>query len=437
MKKVILSIGVVAIIAIAAMNVNLSLMTEKVPNVSLANVQALASTESQQSGLSLFALTYYKMAITNTDKIGGVAIKNNQPLTVSTAVAYGLDVEQNVLAGRTYNTAIRAYAVSASPVTSCWTYGVYTTAGNGAPGYNYGVFANLAGSQNGAALYATDDDAQSQYVDGRYAGYFQGRVFASGMSIGGTTNSANTLNVTGTIALNGVLLQTSDSRYKTNIKNLGSSLEKIAQLRPVTYNFKAEDLSEYYALVPDSVKINNENDLRRYFGLSKKQDENRKHIGFIAQELQKVFPELVHQDSVGMLSVDYVALIPVLTGAIQEQQTIIQEQNETIQKLIDRMDALEKNANIVQENDFSFSLYPNPASSGFVTVDYTMNVDASICIELYNTFGLKLKVLVPKQKQTAGKYSVQTSVDDLTVGAYIVRATSGSQIESKQLMIDK
>jgi hypothetical protein len=75
------------------------------------------------------------MAITNVDKRGGVAIKNNN----SSAVAYsfyGLDVEQNVLAGRISNTAIRAYAVSPSPIASGRTYGIHATAGNAAPGYN-------------------------------------------------------------------------------------------------------------------------------------------------------------------------------------------------------------------------------------------------------------------------------------------------------------
>ena len=435
MKKVILSIAAVAIIAIAAMNVNVSLMTEKTPNVSLANVQALAHDECTQNVLPMLALSNYKMAITNTDKRGGIAIKNNQLLSVGTSV-YGLDVEQNVLAGRTSNTAIRAYAVATSPITSGHAYGVHATAGNAMPGYNYGVFANLAGCQYGAALFATDDDLKSQYVDGRYAGYFQGKVYATNMSIGSTSNSSYTMHVTGTLAVNGQTVLTSDSRYKTNVKKLGSALEKIAKLRPVTYNFKPDDLSEYYALVPDSVKISDEQELRKYFGLGEGRDVKRKHIGFIAQELQEVFPELVYKDEQGMLGVDYVALIPVLAGAVQEQQQIIQKQDETIQLLIGRLEALEKNTNnAVQENNFSFSLFPNPASAGFVTVDYIMNVDAPIGIDLYNAFGQKLRVLIPVQNQNAGSYSIQVSVSDLNAGTYIVRLTSGNQSESKQLII--
>jgi hypothetical protein len=437
MKKVFVSIGAVTIIVVAAMNVNVSLMTGKVPNVSLANVQALANPECEQDGAPMLSHSNYKMAITNTDKRGAVAIKNDNPTVLNSASFYGLDVEQSVLAGRRNHIAIRAYSVAPLPVSTSYTraYGVYATAGNAYTGYNYGVFANLAGCQNGAALFATDDDMKSQTVNGRYAGYFQGRVHAAGMSVGGTPNLSYTLHVSGNIGLNGSLLHSSDSRYKTNVKNLGSSLEKIAQLRPVTYNFKAEDLSEYYALVPDSVKISNEKELRRYFGLGMGRDTKRKHTGFIAQEVQGVFPELVQKDDKGMLSVNYVELIPVLAGAVQEQQKIIQEQNETIQMLISRLEALEKNMNNAQENNFSFSLSPNPASAGFVTVDYTMKVDAPISIELYNSFGQKIKMLASTQKQNAGTYSVQTSVSELAPGTYIVKATSGNQIESKQLII--
>jgi len=57
-----------------------------------------------------------------------------------------------------------------------------------------------------------------------------------------------------------------------------------------------------------------------------------KENGFIAQELQKIIPTLV---SAGpgpdqLLSVNYIALIPVLTKAIQEQQTQIDSQSKLL-----------------------------------------------------------------------------------------------------------
>ena len=97
------------------------------------------------------------------------------------------------------------------------------------------------------------------------------------------------------------------------------------------------------------------------------------------------------------------------------------------------MGVIDENSNA---NNFSFYLFPNP-TNGFVTVNYTMNVDAPISIELYNMSGQRLKSIVPKQNQKKGTYSVQTSVADLNAGAYIVKVTSGSQIESKQLIVNR
>ena len=65
-----------------------------------------------------------------------------------------------------------------------------------------------------------------------------------------------------------------------------------------------------------------------------------------------------------------------------------------------------------------------------------LNVDASISIELYNLFGQKQKIILPQQNKSAGTYVIQISVGDLSAGTYIVKASSGKQVESKQLIIN-
>jgi hypothetical protein len=51
---------------------------------------------------------------------------------------------------------------------------------------------------------------------------------------------------------------------------------------------------------------------------------DRTEIGFIAQELEKYFPELVNTDKDGYKSVQYSHMVPVLLEAIKEQQAMIQ-----------------------------------------------------------------------------------------------------------------
>jgi len=56
-------------------------------------------------------------------------------------------------------------------------------------------------------------------------------------------------------------------------------------------------------------------------------------LGFIAQELEKALPNLVHTDEAGYKSVNYIGLIPLLTEAIKEQQKTLEKQAASIEKL--------------------------------------------------------------------------------------------------------
>lgn len=57
------------------------------------------------------------------------------------------------------------------------------------------------------------------------------------------------------------------------------------------------------------------------------------NIGFIAQEIEEVFPELVAEQPNGFQGVNYPQFVPILLEAIKEQQTIIEEQAEKMQTL--------------------------------------------------------------------------------------------------------
>ena len=106
----------------------------------------------------------------------------------------------------------------------------------------------------------------------------------------GFTSDTDLLAVSnGLLTLAGDLSTSSDIRLKTNVLSVSSVLDKILLLSPKKYTFK-EDKN-------NSVKI-----------------------GLIAQEVQTFFPELVHKDSNGILSLNYQALASVLVQAIKEQE---------------------------------------------------------------------------------------------------------------------
>ncbi|MEY5046810.1 MAG: hypothetical protein RLZZ175_169 [Bacteroidota bacterium] len=124
------------------------------------------------------------------------------------------------------------------------------------------------------------------------------------------------INASGSVRSAGVAL-TSDKRLKRNIIPLINSLGVIKQLNPVSYE----------------KKFSNENT-----------DYNKKEIGFIAQEIQQILPNLVTEgkDKDKILSVDYISLIPILTKSIQEQQAQIEAQQIQIEELKKLLEGLIK-----------------------------------------------------------------------------------------------
>jgi len=102
----------------------------------------------------------------------------------------------------------------------------------------------------------------------------------------GKTDPAYTLDVNGTIYASGDLIAFSDERKKTNIEPIPNALEKVLQLRGVTFD-----------------KIDG---------------DDRRHAGVIAQEVEKVLPEVVYTDKDGMKSVAYGNVIGLLIEAIKE-----------------------------------------------------------------------------------------------------------------------
>ena len=108
----------------------------------------------------------------------------------------------------------------------------------------------------------------------------------------------------------------SDRNLKQNIQDYPSSLEKVLDLRPVTYNWKTH---------PDEDPL----------------------AGFIAQNVKELFPQFTHdiawRDGGTRLGVNYSFLVVPAIKAIQEQQDIIDQQGKDIKALIKRIELLEAN----------------------------------------------------------------------------------------------
>ena len=114
------------------------------------------------------------------------------------------------------------------------------------------------------------------------------------MDLDTSTTGGGDLTVKGDVIAYG---SPSDKKYKENIKPIESALDKAMQLQGVTFDWK------------DSESI-----------LEIKED-----IGFIAQDVQEVLPELVRDNGKGNLSLRYQGITPILLEAIKELKAEIEE----------------------------------------------------------------------------------------------------------------
>ncbi len=127
-----------------------------------------------------------------------------------------------------------------------------------------------------------------------------------------------TLDVNGTIR--GVVVTPSDERLKSNIKPLQNNLKLIRGINGVSYNYKNDE----------------ESDMK----------SQKERFGFIAQDLEKSMPNLVYKDDEGLLSIDYISMIPVLVEAVKELD-IAQKENEILKT---KLDVITEELEYIKEN---------------------------------------------------------------------------------------
>jgi len=264
-------------------------------------------------------------------------IANN---TVTTAkIANNAVTIAKLPAGATASTFLRGNGTWAAPEGSNWTISgsnIYRTSGNvgiGTPspnktltvagnmeiGTSHGNYHHLriGGGNSSGFLYG----AFAAFGDGINIGYNYYHDNSNDVIInpaGGTsrilmgygrievlTNPGAAPPTVGVSIANGATSwsSTSDMRLKTNVKTLTNVLDNISHFRGVTFNWKEGN-----------------------------QDEQ---IGFIAQEIEIVYPQVISKNENDDLEVRYSELIPVLLQAIKELQNQIETLEERIKILED------------------------------------------------------------------------------------------------------
>ncbi|MBI5657585.1 MAG: tail fiber domain-containing protein [Geobacter sp.] len=166
------------------------------------------------------------------------------------------------------------------------------------------IFAKFAGFYESWKLYSQSINAGNGSADLYLDAYdtvttFKNvATFKNNGNVGiGTVAPAYTLDVNGTIR--GSNVSPSDVRLKENIVPVAAAVEKVSNLRGVSFDWKQGETGKNFPA--------------------------GRHYGVIAQEIEKVLPEVVSTAPDGTKAVAYTEIIPVLIEAIKEQQKRIEK----------------------------------------------------------------------------------------------------------------
>lgn len=309
---------------------------------------------------------------------------------------------------------------------------VYLTANQSA---SFTIYNNTQGSSSsGGTIQQTSGQVQASAFNSSFnrPTYIEPKN-AGGLCIGTATKPTGSI-YAATVYSAGQKL-TSDRRVKTNIRPLEGVRDYLLSLCPVRFNFNTE-----------------------YLPLSEQQANNK--IGFIAQDVEEVLPEVVGYDTLADLySMDYVSLIPLLTKGFQEQDSVIRTQQALlesyaalVEELSERIDNLQdlmvsdRPASAPQKNPAAgekdrvsqnvlYQNEPNPFN-GDTKIGYELSKEVrSAQMVLYSMNGEQLKIY-ELPLQTKGELVLGSG--SLKAGIYLYGlVVDGVQVDLKRLVVLK
>jgi hypothetical protein len=150
-------------------------------------------------------------------------------------------------------------------------------AGTTAPITSYGYYGDMTGALGGSTRYGI-------YIVNETSNYFSGPLWAQSFNVN------------------------SDARLKKNIQPIANPIEKLKKISGYTYEWRTSEF--------DTLNL-----------------KTGKDYGIIAQEVEKIFPEMISTSPNGYKAVNYNNLVPVMIEAIKEQQKQIEKLTQEIETL--------------------------------------------------------------------------------------------------------
>ena len=211
---------------------------------------------------------------------------------------------------------------------------------------------------------------------------------------------------------NGADYQVSDTRHKKNVEALTGSLDKIEKIEGVQYNF-----------------IQNKNESQK----DNSEKEQRNHLGFLAQDLEKTFPEVVESDESGFKYINYEGMVPILVEAIKELDSQVESLKNETDAILSNNDETINNGSTSNHTNSLRQNKPNLFTQS-TQIKYFLTENAQTAnIYICNMNGKQIKSIELQQKG-AGNISIHEG--ELKPGIYLYTlVVDGQVIDTKQMIL--
>jgi trimeric autotransporter adhesin len=246
------------------------------------------------------------------------------------------------------------------------------------------------------------------------------------IAIGGTNPSGYKLYVNGSGYATGSFVDGSDRRFKKDITPVDNALQLVLSLQGVRYNFR----NDVYFPKKDG---DTTAPIARNFpkGLQ---------VGLIAQDVEKVVPEVVVTDRDGYKGIAYQHLVPLLIEGMKEQQAMLTAKDAKINELEERINRLEANSttgmNNTNTSGINTTLYqntPNPFK-GYTEIGYKLpQTYSNAVIAVFDMSGKQIKNIALTGK---GEGRINVYLADFAAGMYMYSlVVDGQEIATKKMIL--
>ena len=330
-------------------------------------------------------------------------------------------------------------------------YGLYSYArGSGSPSYlaagvtgqarysakSIGVLGSLYNTTVGdyAAIFGTVSTLPSFSYSGFYAGYFEGDVRITGTTYGTLLTPVPDESLSGPDVNRASRTVTSPNR-----EGVMEKLKQVTTLMTLQ-SVKDEDMKssvESEKINWDNLTIEEMDEADK--GINKAEIKTLPQTpkatvqySLAADQLKKVYPELVYEDKDGNVSINYIEMIPLLVQSINELSSELAELKGTSSKKVKaQTTAIEETAEDIDQVRMDQNK-PNPFSGSTVI---SLNVPETVkqaSIFIYDLSGKQIQSLPVTER---GETDITVYASGLSAGMYIYTLVVDGQVKVTRRMI--